>query len=133
MENQESIPLERVTKKVKDPKKVAAGRAGAAAKKAKQEQILKNLNISKHSLNSESINDDIVEANLRDAPSEQGDDHNIRVEKSSNNWTLWIIMGAVTSLAAFALIKATQMKLPTPVVESKNDQLDTKNDPFYMN
>ena len=44
-ENQEteepalSPPVERVTKKVKGPKKVVAGRAGAAARKAKQEEL----------------------------------------------------------------------------------------------
>ena len=33
----QSPPVERVTEKVKDPKKVVAGRASAAARKAKQE------------------------------------------------------------------------------------------------
>ena len=36
----QSPSVERVTKKVKDPKKVAAGHAGAAARKAKQEERL---------------------------------------------------------------------------------------------
>ena len=34
----QSPPVERVTEKVKDPKKVAAGRACTAARKAKQEE-----------------------------------------------------------------------------------------------
>ena len=36
----QSPPVKRVTKKVQDPKKLAAGRAGAAARKTKQEERL---------------------------------------------------------------------------------------------
>ena len=42
-------PVERVTEKVKDPKKVAVGRAGAAARKAKQERLLEQLRGAKES------------------------------------------------------------------------------------
>ena len=42
-------PVERVTEKVKNPKKVAAGRAGAAARKAKQERLLEQLRGAKES------------------------------------------------------------------------------------
>ena len=46
----QSPPVERVTEKVKDPKKVAAGHAGAAARKAKQEErLLQQLRASKES------------------------------------------------------------------------------------
>ena len=46
----QSPPVERVTEKVKDPKKVAAGRAGAASQKAKQEErLLEQLRASKES------------------------------------------------------------------------------------
>ena len=56
-ENQETAeepalnpPVERVTEKVKDPKKVVAGRAGAAARKAKQEErLLGQLRVAKES------------------------------------------------------------------------------------
>ena len=52
-ENQETAeePVERVTEKVKDPKKVVAGRAGAAARKAKQEKrLLEQLRVAKESV-----------------------------------------------------------------------------------
>ena len=46
----QSPPVERVTKKVKDPKKVVAGRAGAATRKAKQEErLLEQLRVAKES------------------------------------------------------------------------------------
>ena len=54
-ENQETVeepaqsPVERVTEKIKDPKKVAAGRAGTAARKAKQERLLEQLRGAKES------------------------------------------------------------------------------------
>ena len=38
------------TGKPKDPKKVAAGRAGAAAKKAKQERLLEELRAAKEAI-----------------------------------------------------------------------------------
>ena len=45
-----SPPVERVTEKVKDLKKVVAGRAGAAARKAKQEErLLEQLRVAKES------------------------------------------------------------------------------------
>ena len=43
------LPVERVTVKVKDPKKVAAGRAGAAARKANRERLLEQLRTAKES------------------------------------------------------------------------------------
>ena len=44
----QSLPVKRVTEKVKDPKKVAAGRAGAAAGTTKQEeQLLEQLRVAK--------------------------------------------------------------------------------------
>lgn len=44
-------PVERVTQRPpKDPKKVAAGRAGAAAKKAKKERLLEEFRTAKESL-----------------------------------------------------------------------------------
>ena len=46
----QSPPVEGVTVKVKDPKKVAAGRTGAAARKAKQEErLLEQLRAAKES------------------------------------------------------------------------------------
>ena len=46
----QSPPVERITEKVKDPKKVEARRAGAAARKAKQEErLLEQLRASKES------------------------------------------------------------------------------------
>ncbi|MEW8585163.1 MAG: hypothetical protein AB2531_05310, partial [Candidatus Thiodiazotropha sp.] len=41
-------PVERITEN-KNPKKVAAGRAGAAARKAKQERLLEQLRAAKES------------------------------------------------------------------------------------
>ena len=46
----QSPPVERVTEQVKDPKKVVARRAGAAARKAKQEErLLEQLRVAKES------------------------------------------------------------------------------------
>ena len=39
-----------LTAKPKDPKKVAAGRAGAAARKAKQERLLEELRAAKEAI-----------------------------------------------------------------------------------
>ena len=57
--------------KVKDQKKVAAGQAGAAARRAKQQALLEELRTAKHSLQPEA-----------------------EVATRAAHWTPWILIGA---------------------------------------
>ena len=90
-------PVERVTEKVKDPRKVAAGRAGAAARKAKQEErLLEQLRAAKESFRPPAGEASIPpkEADSKDQEhTDKRPEHNREVLTS---WTPWIIGACLT-------------------------------------
>ena len=103
------------TAKSKDPKKVAAGRAGAAARKAKQESLLEELRAAKQSLQTEAVAEaatpvaDVVpKEQPMPAPGDPGD-------PVKADWTPWILLvGAglaalcVTYMSRSPLVKLTE-------------------------
>ena len=143
-ENQPQIPeVERVTKdtvKVKNPKRQAAGRAGAAARKAKQERLFEELRAAKESVKQQQdapvvpVVHDHIEG--RKPVSETG---------SVAKWTPWII-GVAGLMGAYIFIYQHQpQKAPQRVVNDQAiafkplsskppsaQQLKVTDDPFYM-
>ena len=149
------------TAKSKDPKKVAAGRAGAAARKAKQESLLEELRAAKQSLQTEAVAEaatpvaDVVVAKQQEqpvakqqpmpAPGDPGD-------PVKADWTPWILLVGA-GLAALCvwrspLVKLTerQQKQQHPEARSSGatlarqppatprcaQHLKVPDDPFYM-
>ena len=110
------------TAKSKDPKKVAAGRAGAAARKAKQESLLEELRAAKQSLQPEAVAEtatpvaDVVVAKqqeqpVADVPSQQpmpapGDPG----DPVKADWTPWILLVGA-GLAALCVWRSPLVKL----------------------
>ena len=91
----QSPPVERVTEKVKDSKKVVAGRAGAAARKAKQgERLLEQLRVAKESFRPPppSPAGDGTSANIppKEAAAVSADKRLERRE-GLTNWTPWVL------------------------------------------
>ena len=149
------------TAKSKDPKKVAAGRAGAAARKAKQESLLEELRAAKQSLQTEAVAEaatpvaDVVpkeqpvaKQQPMPAPVDPGD-------PVKADWTPWILLvGAglaalcVTYMSRSPLVKLTerQQKQQHPEARSSGatlacqppatprcaQHLKVPDDPFYM-
>ena len=136
------------TAKSKDPQKVAAGRAGAAARKAKQERLLEELRAAKQSLRPEAVAEaatpvaDVVAKQQEQpmpAPADPGD-------PVKADWTPWILVGA--GLAALCLVKLTfrQQKQQHPEAARSASSgarqppptprcaqhLKVPDDPFYM-
>ena len=99
--------VERVTVKVKDPKKVAAGRAGAAVRKVKQERLLEQLRAAKESFRPGEASIPPKEATATpDEPKDQElrRDADKRPEHNGlTNWTPWIIWACLTGGATHAL------------------------------
>ena len=86
-------PVERVTEKVKDPKKVVAGRAGPAARKAKQEErLLEQLRVAKESFRPTPppppAGDD-ASANI--PPKEAAAVSQTERREGLTNWTPWVL------------------------------------------
>lgn len=127
LENQETIPhgitqveepaqspVDRVTtpkQKVKDPKKVAAGRAGAAARKAKQEQLLEQLRTAK-----ETFRPPAGEASMpppKEAVSKGPGYNRGGCCTATTNWAPWII-GACLTGGAIAFLRHTQISQVAP-------------------
>ena len=139
--SQHSPPVERVTEKVKDPKNVAAGRAGAAARKAKQEErLLEQLRASKESFSPPE--GDGTSANIppKEAAAVPADKRPERRE-GLTNWTPWVV-GACFAGGALVLLRNAQTRNPAAVAAAPVDsapkqpapgakQLKTR-DPFYM-
>ena len=137
----QSPPVERVTEKVKDPKKVAAGRAGAAARKAKQEErLLEQLRASKESFRPPA--GDGTSANIppKEAAAVSADKRLERRE-GLTNWTPWIV-GACLAGGTLVFLRNAQTRNPASVALAPVDsapkqpapgakQLKTR-DPFYM-
>ena len=127
--------MERVTEKVKDPKHVAAGRAGATARKAKQDELLEQLRGVKESFRPPA------------APPPKEEQAVFRPERREGltNWTQWIVGACLTGGALMFLprLRATQTKSPAGPVDSApksrvnkpprpDRQLKPGPDPFYM-
>ena len=104
------------TAKSKDPKKVAAGRAGAAARKAKQESLLEELRAAKQSLQTEAVAEavtpvaDVVpkeqpvaKQQPMPAPGDPGD-------PVKADWTPWILLVGA-GLAALCVWRSPLVKL----------------------
>ena len=110
---------DRVTKQ-KNPNRVAAGRAGAAARKAKQERVLGELQDVKTSLKL-SDDDEHVAAPRRKA------------EPPKGSWYPWILPTGIGILAVVGIIYNMYGKAaapPPPPAPTPHAQL--KADPFYM-
>ena len=134
-------PVERVTEKVKDPKKVVAGRAGAAARKAKQEgRLLEQLRVAKESFRPPA--GDGTSANIppKEAAAVSADKWPERRE-GLTNWTPWVV-GACLAGGALVFLRNVQTRSPASVAAAPVDsapkqpapgakQLKTR-DPFYM-
>lgn len=152
-------PVERVTTpepsktlaKPKDPKKVAAGHAGAAARKAKQEKLLEEFRAAKETLCS-----DVSEKRRQDALSapkelERGEPVSEAPAVQERDWTPWIIGAAgLGGIVLFQHLQpaAAQQHQKTAQSESRAPgdstpkpvakpppcakQLKVATDPFYM-
>ena len=124
------MPVERVTApapvpvvvsataKPKDPKKVAAGRAGAAARKANQECLLAELCTVKHSLGSEAVAEATTPV-AADVPSQQQmhapATHSVRHEVSKADWTPWLLFCGPVAVALYMFVA----KQNTPLAKMK--------------
>ena len=132
------------TAKSKDPKKIAAGRAGAAARKAKQESLLEELRAAKQSLQTEAVAEaatpvaDVVVAKQQEQPVAKqqpmpapGDPW----DPVKADWTPWILLVGA-GLAALCvwrspLVKLTerQQKQQHPEARSSGATLARQPDP----
>ncbi|MCU7813518.1 MAG: hypothetical protein KZQ77_20125 [Candidatus Thiodiazotropha sp. (ex Notomyrtea botanica)] len=104
--------VERVTAPPKNPKKVAAGRAGAAARKAKQERLLKELQAAKESFHP-------GEASIpsgKEADQQHSVTHAHADTPLEHNWTPWIIGACLAggALMYTQLLKKPAAGSPTP-------------------
>jgi hypothetical protein len=103
---QETRPL-KVTKE-KDPKKVEAGRRGAAARKSKLEQLKAELQASKHILESAVLHEDAPQGQKEALLSETAAPSSPQPEKKRSSrehkmdWTPWIVGGG-TCIAGVVL------------------------------
>ena len=99
--------VERDTVKVKDPKKVAAGRAGAAAPKVKQERLLEQLRAAKELFRPEEASIPPKEATATpDEPQDQELRRDVDKRPEHNgltNWTPCIIGACLTGGSTLAL------------------------------
>ena len=130
----EPAHVERVTKKkAKDPKKVAAGRAGAATR---QKRLLEQLQATKESLRPP------VSAAGNDGTSASPKEGKRTDERPEPHWISWII-GACLAGGSLAYVFAGEnMRLraspasvaagPTPKVQDKPPQMKACPDPHYM-
>ena len=149
------------TAKSKDPKKVAAGRAGAAARKAKQESLLEELRAAKQSLQTEAVAEaatpvaDVVPKEqpvAKQQPMPAPGDPVVALQHVKADWTPWILLVGA-GLAALCvwrspLVKLTerQQKQQHPEARSSGPKLARQppatprcaqhlkvpDDPFYM-
>ena len=110
----QSPQVERVTEKVEDPKKVAAGRAGAAARKVKQEErLLEQIRAAK-----ESFRPTAAPANI---PPKEADQAVSRPERREGltNRTPWIVGVCLTG---GALVFLQQTRSPASVAAGPVDR-----------
>ena len=123
-------------KKAKDPKKVATGRAGAAAR---QKRLLEQLQVAKESLRPSvsAANNDATSASPKEAKPPKPTD-----ERPEPDWIPWII-GSCLARGSLAYIFAGEnVRLraspallaagPAPKVQNKPPKLKTCPDPHCM-
>lgn len=131
----------------KDPKKVAAGRAGAAARKAKQERVLEELRTVKATLKGScEASDTTCQAKPQEhcdtahsAAGGQGKDKNgsdipsehlaARHYVSSTSWTPWIL--AIAGIAAVGMYASCRVKpgmMPLQATSSLTARQAPKNE-----
>lgn len=79
----------------KDPKRVAAGRAGAAARKANQAKLQKELMAAKEAMRCDTDTVNIAAANTVPARTVK------QQESASTDWTPWIIAAAAAGVVMF--------------------------------
>ena len=102
-----------LTAKTKDPKKVAAGRAGAVARRARQESFLAELRTAKEAINlrSEAVAEaatpvaDVFVA--KQQPMHAPATHSVRHEVSKADWTPWLLF-AGAGLATLYMLHTPQ-------------------------
>ena len=139
----QSPPVERVTQKVKDPRKVATGRAGAAARKAKEEErFLEQLRAAREPLRPR-VGDD-TSANI--PPKEAVAVSHPERREGLTDWIPWVVVacytgGLLVSLrSAQTILQSTQTIRHAPAAHVDSPpkrpvpgarQLKTR-DPFYM-
>ena len=106
------------TAKSKDPKKVAAGRAGAAARKAKQESLLEELRAAKQSLQTEAVAEaatpvaDVVPKEqpvAKQQPMPAPGDPVVALQHVKADWTPWILLVGA-GLAALCVWRSPLVK-----------------------
>ena len=134
------VPSEAVTLRSKDPKKVVAGRAGAAARKAKQERVLEELRAAKASLKHSDTSH--AATNRHDEPTPKPAQRH-----DTSPWTSLIIGGAGLAAIGYMLnMRANRHKTRSVVTQSAEKvasadaqqqlpdtpQLKVSTDPFYM-
>ena len=155
----ESTEVERVTApsptaRTKDPKKQAAGRAGAAARKTKQERLLEELRTAKEAIApaatpvaDEAPKEQPVTQSVKQQPMPAPADPACSAAEAAADWTPWILVGA--GLAALCVWHVVPMSRSlTPSGASQPDgvalhdgtsttprcaqHLKVPDDPFYM-
>ena len=105
------VPVSSSAAKSKDPKKVAAGRAGAAARKAKQERLLQELRAAKEAIapTATPVADEAVtdtETTSRRVKQQAVPaDPVVALQHVKTDWTPWILFGA--GLAALCVAGTT--------------------------
>ena len=138
----QSPPVKRVTEKVRDPKKVAAGRAGAAARKTHQEErLLQQLRVAKEPFRPPPPpppphTHTAAPANI--SPPSEADQAVSQPERREGltNWAPWVI-GACLAGGALVFLRQTRSPATGPVDSAPMQpapdakQLKTR-DPFYM-
>ena len=114
------VPVERVTAptpapvvpKTKDPKKVAAGRAGAVARRARQESLLAELRAAKEAVNQSEAAAVLVEQQQQPVAAQ----HPMHAPAADvkADWTPWLLFGG----AGLAVLYVFSMRPCTPPEKS---------------
>ena len=103
-----------VVPKMKDPKKVAAGRAGAAARRVRQESLLAELRAAKEAINprSEAVATRSVAATLAEQqqPVAKQQPMHAPAADVKADWTPWLLFGG----AGLAVLYMLSMRTPMP-------------------
>ena len=130
----------------KDPKKVAAGRAGAAARKAKQARLLEELRKAKESQrNMENTSGAPPDQEVEDSvappagtPAKEKDEEAAPVLLTAGSTTPWII-GAAAGLGLAYWAASQRAPVDPPALPPKKSvtpppaqQLKVEHNPFYM-
>jgi ElaB/YqjD/DUF883 family membrane-anchored ribosome-binding protein len=123
---QEASPVTVVTSRPpKDPKKVAAGRKGAEARKSKQEALLKQLRQAKEDTIGKPA---AVPEESTPAPQTSTD-----VPLGDTPWlAIGLVGAAVVGVAVYLSQSPKAVSGPTKPAGRPVAQLNTRQDPFYM-